>query len=54
MPDDVATVTVRYGTSERSFTVKDNFYGYEIAVGAERQPDAVFWTLAQRRAPEVR
>jgi hypothetical protein len=51
VPDEVTTVTVRYGTSERSFTIKDNFYGFEIAVPAERQPDATIWTLrnGQRR-----
>jgi hypothetical protein len=45
VPDNVASVTVRYGTSERSFAVHNNFYGYRIAVSAERSPDAITWTL---------
>lgn len=45
VPDDVAEVTLRYGTSERSFTVQSNFYGFEIATSPEVQPSAVIWTL---------
>ncbi|MEA2221485.1 MAG: hypothetical protein QOJ35_4111 [Solirubrobacteraceae bacterium] len=54
VPDGVASVTVRYGSSERSFDVRDNFYGYPIAVSPERSPDAITWTLRNGERREAR
>ena len=54
VPDGVVEVTLRYGTSERSFTVKDNFYGFEVAAGPDRQPDAEIWTLRDGTRRNIR
>ncbi len=53
VPDGVSRVTVRYGTSERSFPVVDNFYGYDVALPAERFPDAITWTMRDGSRREV-
>ena len=45
VPDGVIRVTVRYGTSVRSFPVRENFYGYEVAVPVEHSPDVITWTM---------
>jgi hypothetical protein len=45
VPDDVIRVTARYGASVRSFRVRDNFFGYEVAVPADRFPDLITWTM---------
>jgi hypothetical protein len=54
VPDAVKAVTVRYGTSKRSFPVRNNFYGYRIAVAADRTPDAVTWTLRSGQRRQIR
>lgn len=55
VPDGVPHVTVRYGASERSFGARDNFYGYDVALPAERFPDAITWTMrdgSRRQVPK--
>ncbi len=49
VPDGVEAVSVRYGSSTRTFRVRNNFYGYEIAADPTQSPDEVTWHLHDGR-----
>ncbi len=49
VPDGVEAVSVRYGSSTRTFQVRSNFYGYEIAADPTQGPDEVTWHLRDGR-----
>jgi hypothetical protein len=48
VPDGVRAVTLAYGSSERTFPVRDNFYSFAVALPPDRAaaPSLVTWQLA--------
>jgi len=47
VPDGVRAVTLRYGRSERTFSIKGNFYAFEVRLPIDRasHPDRIEWLL---------
>lgn len=57
VPDGVAAVSVSFGDDSRTFTVRRNFYSFQVVRGADEPPTRVTWHMTDgttRPAPGLK
>jgi hypothetical protein len=53
VPDGVAAITLAYGSSQRTFSVHNNFFSYTIAVKPGQNPTSTVWDLSNGSTRQI-